>query len=260
MPWSGRRQLAHRPFDQRLRQAPEAIVDVTAGAVVGGQGEEQLAVVVQLKLLAGGVADAHRPRAPVPLEMVQHALLDVRLVADAVERVQVVGEGGGEVAEPAQEGRGVVGVAQAVKDVEGEGGVPQPAEAVVPVAGPADLAGQRSGDGGADSAAGRVEKLVQRENRAFHQLRPAAAVVPVAGLEPPVGLGVAQLAGDIVLGDGARRLFVPAQDERRGLAGTQRERGPRLVTLELQRQRTRPGSAWRRRPWPPLRSARLSGG
>ena len=143
--------LAH-PVDQPDDVHPRVVRDRRAVLVVQVHRVHQLAVDVELEVRVGGVADAHRARAHVALEVRQRLLGQLVAAVDAVHDLQrAVG-----LRAPAQ--RAIIQrmnaaassrVAEPHEAVEREGRVADPRVAVVPVAHAADVLGQperRRGD------------------------------------------------------------------------------------------------------------------
>ena len=98
-------------------------------------GEHDLAVDVVLDVLVGLVADPHRAHAAVAGQGVDDALGQGRLVADAVDRLDVAAAGGvDDVAQVAEIVLEDVDRAQAIERLDDIVGVADPAVAVVPVA------------------------------------------------------------------------------------------------------------------------------
>ena len=188
--------LANGVADVR-QQGPDLQVDFAdvAGQLEGGVHD--LAVNVQLPLLDGGVADAHRPRPLVPFQMVEGLLLTDRLPLQVVQDLQPGAAFGDQLLDPAQEPLGFRQVPQVEEGFQGEGGIAHPGEAVIPVAHAAHLFRQRGGGGGGDGA-GRPElQQLEQEGRALYVLAEGTKVQTKAGFRDgqpvmPEGLGRAQ--------------------------------------------------------------------
>ena len=194
----------------------------------------------------GGVADPHRPRAAVAVQVRQLLLGQVGPAVDAVHELQravavglvLVPAGGQPVHEPGR----LLGEADPQQGVEGEGGVADPGVAVVPVPHPADALGQAGGRGGDDRPGRLVGQQLQRQGRALHHLAPAALVGAVRQPALPVGDRLAEpLLG--LVGAGAVAGVVAgvelAQDERRALPLAEGEVGEHPVAVAPQRDRGR---------------------
>ena len=149
------------PVDDPGEVLPGVVVDRGAVLVVEVDGVDQLAVDVELELVGGAVADPHRRRAAVALEVVEHLLGELGAAVDPVhdlQRARLAGRGVAEaVGEPVHERRRLLGEPEAQQGVEGERGVADPGVAVVPVALAAELLGQAGGRGG-DDRAGRLDR------------------------------------------------------------------------------------------------------
>ena len=128
------------PVELAAQRHPELVGDGLGIPVVEVHRVHQLAVDVQLQLVSGPVADAHRPGVPVAPQVVQALLGGDRAAVEGVEDAQA-GPGGRLGAaglEPVHEGGRLLGEAQPHQRVDGEGRVADPREAVVPVAAAAD--------------------------------------------------------------------------------------------------------------------------
>ena len=135
----------------------------------------QFAVNIELQLLGGGVADAHRPRILVAGQMRQLDLVQPFVAHHAVHGLKLLRRAGDHPHQPVLPDLGFLDIAGIEKGQQGEGGVAQPAIAVIPVAGAADLFRQRGGHRRDDAAGGRIGQAFEREQRA-HDLAPPFAL------------------------------------------------------------------------------------
>ena len=88
MPSSSRLQLSHTQSTSSRRRTPAVVADGRDVLVVQVDRVHQLAVDVQLELPVGGVADPHRPRAAVAVQVVELLLGQVGPAVDAVHELQ----------------------------------------------------------------------------------------------------------------------------------------------------------------------------
>ena len=133
-----------------------------------------LAVHVELELVAGRVADPDRARPRVASQVGQLRLRRGRFAVDVVDDPQLrPGQARG-VQQPADERLGLLPVPEAEEGPGGERRVAQPAEAVVPVQVAADALRQRRGRRGDDGPGRGVGHELQGQ-RAAHHLRPGTA-------------------------------------------------------------------------------------
>ena len=88
MPRSSSSPVLAHPVEQPLDRAPHVVRERRAVLVVQIDRVHQLAVDVELQVLAGGVADAHRPRAAVAVEVVELDLGELVTAVDAVHHVE----------------------------------------------------------------------------------------------------------------------------------------------------------------------------
>ncbi len=159
--------------------------DVVTEGFAGAQAVEQLAVAVELQLPLGTVADPHRPRPAVALDVIDLSFGEVGLAADAVEDTQRHAAGGGRFAHPPGPQLGFGGAAELVQGVEGEAGVAQPGIAVVPIAHAADLLWQRRGDRRHHRPGGCVGQELEGDRRPHHLVAPRPLVADAGHPVPP---------------------------------------------------------------------------
>ena len=152
------------------------------------QGVEDFAIDIELRLLDGGIADAHRARALVTRQPGDLPFRQPPLAAEPIHDLQLVRAARHRAQEPvAPRPRLVVKPAIHQRE-QGKGRIAQPAEAIVPIAGAADLLGQRSGRRG-DNAAGRgVGQALQHDQRAPDGLAPRARGTAARRPSPPKSL------------------------------------------------------------------------
>ena len=213
----------------------------------GAPGEVyQLAVEVELDLAVGAVADAHRLRTAVALEVVEDGLGQPVLAAHAVHHLQVVGVAGGCALDEQAEPPCLALEAEGEQRLQREARVAHPAVAVVPVAAGAHRLRQRGGGGGGDGAGGRVGQPLDDQRRAQHRLAAPLVAVGDVGLlapaPPPVqggGEAAVELLRPLLLrlvGVDAVRLG-EAQSHPPAVAGTQGEaRGQVVAAVHGQAQ------------------------
>ena len=113
---------------------PQALGDVVALLGVQVDRVEHRPVDVVLALVVGAVADAHRARALVALEVVERRLLEVLLALDPVHDLQRAVLVARHVGDVLDEVVGLPVEAERVQRPQRERGVAHPAVAVVPVA------------------------------------------------------------------------------------------------------------------------------
>ena len=168
------------------------------------------------------VADAHRLRAAVAVEMRQLALRHSRFAEDVVQHLQArLGETRG-VEEPVDERGAFALEAAVVQGGDGERRVAQPAVSIVPVADAAHRLGERCGGGGDDRAGWRVRQQLQHQHAAHDEVAIRPVVFELRRPFAPVGDGFLDLAGAEPCENG-RRVIVVAECERARLARAQRE-------------------------------------
>ena len=176
--------VVDQPLEVAGELHPAVVVDGQPVLVAEVDGVHQLAVDVELQLGRRPVADPHRRRAHVALQVRELLLGQVLAPVDAVHDLQRARLAVGRVAEaplqPLHERAGLLGEPEPEQRVEREGGVAHPRVAVVPVACAAELLRQAGGGGGHDRAGGRVGEQLERERRAMHHLAPAPAVARAA--------------------------------------------------------------------------------
>ena len=238
------RPVVADPVHQPAEVFPSVVAEGRAVLVEQVDGVHQLAVDVELQLAVGGVADPHRARAAIALQVRQLLLDQIGPAVDAVHQLQgtvasglvLVPAGGQPVHEPGR----LLGEADPHQGVQGEGGVAHPGVAVVPVPHAADALGQAGGRRGDDGPGRLVGQQLERQGRALHDLAPAAVVgavgqpaLPVRdGLpEPLLRLVGAGAVADVVAG------VELAQDEGRALSLAQDEIGQHAVAIPPQRDR-----------------------
>ncbi len=200
MPLSGSCQCSATKSTRRREVWPLSTHHVLAEDLANGQAVQQFPVAVELELGLGAVANPHRPRAAVALELVELLLGKLSAAIDPVEHAQRQGMPAGGGTEPAGVGARLIGASEGVEGVEGEPGVPQPGVAVVPVAHPADLLGE-GGGGGCDHRTGRpVDQHLQRDRTADHGLAPWAVVAQSPRPVPPPAHRGLQVPSDVTGG------------------------------------------------------------
>src|SRR5207244_12385444 len=112
----------------------------------------QLAVDVELELLVGCVADAHRTRAAITLQVVEGLLGEVVPAVDTIHELQ----GAGTISrgllpailQPVPKPRGFLAEADADKTVDRESGIANPCVTIIPIALATDFLGQATSGGG----------------------------------------------------------------------------------------------------------------
>ena len=203
----GLRPVVAHPVGEAAQVLPEVVADRGAVLVVEVDGVHQLAVDVELELLHRAVADAHRARALVAGEVLEHRLLAHGLAADVVHDLQGprLVQLAAALGEPLHEVAGLLGEADPHERVDGEGRVADPHVAVVPVADAAEVLGQRAGRRRDHRARGLVGEQLQGQRRAVDGLAPAPAVGAGGQPAPPVLDGAAEELLRLAVGErGAR--------------------------------------------------------
>ncbi len=140
-----------------------------------------------LFLGVGGVAHPHRTRSVIAGEMIENALGEFLLTADAIHDLQRVVLGGNGFHHPVDEGGGHVGMADAVQHGHRHRGVAQPAEPVVPVAFLADGFRQRGGGGGEKGAGGAELEHLEHQRAAQRLAAVLQRQVGARGPQHPIG-------------------------------------------------------------------------
>ena len=135
--------VVHQPLEVAGELHPAVVVDRQPVLVAEVDRVHQLAVDVELQLGRRPVADPHRSRAHVALQVRELLLGQVLAPVDAVHDLQRARLAVGRVAEaplqPVHERAGLLGEPEPEQRVEREGGVAHPRVAVVPVACAAEL-------------------------------------------------------------------------------------------------------------------------
>jgi hypothetical protein len=111
-----------------------------------GNRLDDLAVDVELELVARRVAEPDGTRTGVALEVREFRFVGVALTIDVVDDPELGARQTRGMQQPADEGLRVLLVTQPEQGARGERGVAQPAKAVIPVQVAADPLGQRSCD------------------------------------------------------------------------------------------------------------------
>ena len=189
------------PVDQADRVQPGLVPHPQAVRVGEIDRVQRLAVDVELQLAGRAVADPHRARSPVALEMVEDLLVEVGRPVDAVHDLKrrrpfrgLLDPG----VEPLQKRPRLVGEAQTEQRVHRERRVAYPGEPVVPVALAADLLGQRRGRRG-DQGAGRgVRHELERHRRPLDHFPPPPRVAGAADPSTPEVAGLLEQVQDLV--------------------------------------------------------------
>ena len=188
--------LVDEPLDDVDRRVPRHLADEARVEEEPADAEHHLAVDVVLDVLERLVADPHRPVAVEAGEMLEHALLRLRVAVDPVGGLEHAFVLLAEVAEVLEESLHLLGVAEPLERVQREVRVAEPAEAVIPVAARAGVLGQARRRRCEQRARVLVLVELQRERRAddlllvvardARALHPAAPVVERA-LEEALG-------------------------------------------------------------------------
>ena len=125
---------AVRGFDLILEHRPQPLGDVVALLGVQVDRVEHRAVDVVLALVVGAVADPHRARVLVALQMIERRLGEVLATVDPVHDLQRAVIVAIQVSDVLHEVVGLPVQTQGMQPPQREGRVPHPAVAVVPVA------------------------------------------------------------------------------------------------------------------------------
>ena len=180
------------PLDQLELQRPDLVVRNAAADAGLVERVPELSVDVELELLRGGVADAHRRRALVAGEPVELELLEPALARDPVHDLHVVGVAGDRAQQPLAPGQRLVPVARLEHREQRQRRVAEPAEAVVPVAHAADVLRQRRRRRRDDAAGRPVGQRLQDEQRLVDLVVIEAVVAARRRPLVPVVLGVVE--------------------------------------------------------------------
>ena len=192
---------------------------------------QQLAVHVELRLVPGAVADAHRARVAPAAQVRQLALGEVVLPADPVHDLEgaALHATAGAAGHERDEVLRLVGARADVEGLEGEARVPDPRKAVVPVALASLVLGQGCRGRRDHRAGGLVGESLEHARAELHQLAVRALVVVVRSLpRAPRRNGLGDVVGDRLGRHGvdARRLHRrPPQGEARTLPRRKSEGG-----------------------------------
>ncbi len=266
--WRGSPRISHMPASRLAasaarrrrrgrRRTLDLRVEVAELLAVEVDRVQQLAVDVELGLVPGAVADAHRARVAPAAQVRKLALGQVVLAADPVHDLKraLARPAAGRARHERDELLGLVGAGADVERLERQARVADPGEAVVPVALAADRLGQRRRRRGDDRARRPVGEALEHARaeaarargagRRRRRARPPRSARPrpcprFASATPPAGRGLGRIA---LLG---RR---PAQREADPLTRRDRERGAHRRVLDLGghgRSAPRPGSGRRR--------------
>ena len=229
------------PVDHAADPQPRVVADRLAVLVEQIDRVQQLAVDVELQLVVGAVADPHRTRAHVAVEVIEHLLGQVLLAVDAVHDLQagvrlrcaVLGD------EP-EEALRLLLEAQAQERVDRERRVAHPGVAVVPVALAADALRERAGRRRDDRAGRLVGQKLERQGGTADHLAPATAVGALRDPVPPERHGIAEGRFRAALGQmPAAALFGAqlVQHEIGAVARRQGELGDHPIAFRAQRHR-----------------------
>ncbi len=150
-----KRPHLHADFADVVRQAQRRV--------------HELAVDVELQLVVGAVADAHRARLLVALEVTELLLGKPGFATEPVEHLQAGTAFAYEAFEPLQIPLHFGEVADVEKGFDGQGGIAYPGIAVVPVALAAHFLGQGCRRRGGDGACGREIEQLEDQTRSLGQ-------------------------------------------------------------------------------------------
>ncbi len=172
--------------DQHPLQIPSGGLRVQAGPAKLKHGVQKFAINVELKLLAGRIADPHRPAPFVAGQPIEREFRQTPLPLHSVSDLQFVRAAGHGPQQPFAPGRRLLGVAGRDQGEQRHRRVAQPAIAIVPVAAAAELLGQRGGRRGDDPAGRRIGQRLQGDERADHRLAPRPPIGRMTDpIEPP---------------------------------------------------------------------------
>ncbi len=140
---------------------------------------EELPINVELALLPGAVADAHRSAGPPSGQVAERALAEVVLAADSEHDLHAntslhlcchcIGH-------PVEEARRLNGTGANPKRLQGQAGVVHPGVAIVPIALSSDRLGQRGGRCGDNGSGGTEHEGLQHTTALVNQLPPGSRV------------------------------------------------------------------------------------
>src|SRR3954465_13714894 len=156
-----------------------------------GGGIYHLSINVKLQLIAGSVADTHRPRAAIASENVRLALLGWRIPIKGIKNSQFWLCEPGRMQHPIQETGSLRPKPNLNQRAYGKRCVPQPAVAVVPIKVSADTFWKGSGGSGNDRARRSKNHELQREC-ASHDLiaKLPFILAPRRPALPPLNAGI----------------------------------------------------------------------
>ena len=162
---------------------PQPLGDVVSLLGVQVDGVEHRAVDVVLALVVGAVADAHRTRPLVALEVIERGLGELLLALDPVHDLQRAVLVAFHVGDVLDEVVGLPVQAQRVQPPQGERRVAHPAEAVVPVALAPGRLRQRRGGRRHEGSGGHEREPLQRQRRTLEMDTPG--VIRVGAFRQP---------------------------------------------------------------------------
>ena len=167
-------------FADKLAALPEHLLHFTIELPIlkkMSDGFDDLAVSVELDLLAGGVAETDGTRTRVAGEMIERAFVGRAFAINIVEDPQLRPRQSCSVQQPVYERLGIVLIAETEKRTDGESGVTQPGEAVIPIVIAPNFFRQRSCRRRDDGARGRKGKEFKHERAACDRLTARSAVI-----------------------------------------------------------------------------------
>src|SRR5919202_3202101 len=154
-------------IDQVQEEAPIVIVGRVTAPVPAPGHVHHLPVGVELKLVGGGVANAHGFCPPVAFQLLEHRFGKAAPAPHAVHDLQLFGVTGRAALYEALESLGLRGEADLGQRAHAEGGVSDPTVAVIPVAAPPRGLGQRGSGGGRDGPRRGVGEPFKGHSRTY---------------------------------------------------------------------------------------------
>ena len=164
-------------FDECALQAPRLEAPRQPAAPALMQRVHYFAEHVELQLIGGGVADAHRFRVLITGKPVNVGLAQNAFAAEAVHDLHLRGTASRRPKEPIAPRRRLVEVARIHERQQCERRVAQPAEAIVPVPLAADPFGKRRRRRGHQSTGRSIRQRLERDERSIDGVDPLAAIL-----------------------------------------------------------------------------------
>ncbi len=169
------------PFGKRAFEVARGSGFLNAGARGEAQRVEHLAEHVNLSLLGGGIADAHRASTVVAGQPARLPLLRLPPAIHAVHDLQLLRAASDGAQHPFPPGVRLLMIAGIQQRGEGEGRVAQPAETIIPVRRSARHLRQRGGRRRDHAAGSMMRERLERDERAHHRVPPRCRLAEPGG-------------------------------------------------------------------------------